>query len=133
MATSRHTSSGPPSLLWVPKNVTVGLEQDAAKILNLVSAHSHGEEIDFEGFLEIFGFSSDAKSETTLQSLFEEFDKEGKGHFTEAEFALVADAIGERFTDNEITTMIQYADKDKDGVINYNDFVEVATKEYPKV
>lgn len=98
-----------------------------------MSAHGHGEDIDFAGFLEIFGFSSDAKSETTLQSLFDEFDKERKGHFTEAEFALVADSIGERFTDNEITTMIQYADRDKDGVIGFNDFVEVATKEYPKV
>jgi Ca2+-binding EF-hand superfamily protein len=45
----------------------------------------------------------------------------------------VCDSLGERFSDNEILTMIQYADKDKDGVINYNDFVEVVTKEYPKV
>jgi Ca2+-binding EF-hand superfamily protein len=110
-----------------------GIESDAQKILTLVQAHSQGEEIDFEGFLEIFGFSADNKAETTLQSLFEEFDKEGKGHFSEVEFGRVCDLLGERFSDNELLTMIQYGDKDKDGVINYNDFVDVVTKEYPKV
>jgi Ca2+-binding EF-hand superfamily protein len=29
--------------------------------------------------------------------------------------------------------MIDYADKDRDGVINYDEFVNVITKEYPKV
>jgi len=29
--------------------------------------------------------------------------------------------------------MIQYADKDGDGRINYDEFVEIVTKEYPTV
>jgi hypothetical protein len=29
--------------------------------------------------------------------------------------------------------MIDYADKDRDGGINYDEFVNVITKEYPKV
>lgn len=29
--------------------------------------------------------------------------------------------------------MIDYADKDRDGLINYEEFVQVMTKEYPKV
>jgi hypothetical protein len=29
--------------------------------------------------------------------------------------------------------MIDYADKDRDGVINYDEFINVITKEYPKV
>ena len=29
--------------------------------------------------------------------------------------------------------MIDYADKDRDGVINYDEFLNVITKEYPEV
>ena len=29
--------------------------------------------------------------------------------------------------------MIDYADKDRDGVINYDEFINIITKEYPKV
>ena len=29
--------------------------------------------------------------------------------------------------------MIQYADKDGDGRINYDEFVEIVTKEYPSI
>lgn len=29
--------------------------------------------------------------------------------------------------------MIDYADKDRDGVINYDEFVNIVTKQYPKV
>jgi len=29
--------------------------------------------------------------------------------------------------------MVDYADKDRDGVINYDEFVNVITKQYPKI
>lgn len=34
---------------------------------------------------------------------------------------------------SEIEQMIEYADKDKDGKINFEEFVAVLTKEYPTV
>jgi Ca2+-binding EF-hand superfamily protein len=45
--------------------------------------------LEFETFLEIFGFSSDNNSEKSLKQLFEVFDKEGKGGFGVEEFAAV--------------------------------------------
>jgi hypothetical protein len=40
----------------------LGLEAQAAQIINIVQASSHAEEMNFAAFLEIFGFSGDGNS-----------------------------------------------------------------------
>jgi Ca2+-binding EF-hand superfamily protein len=40
----------------------LGIESQAQLILNIVQASSHAEEMDFGGFLEIFGFNGDGQS-----------------------------------------------------------------------
>ena len=45
----------------------------------------------------------------------------------------MCESVGERFSQAEIEQMIDYADKDRDGVISYQEFVDVVTKEYPQV
>ncbi len=65
--------------------------------------------------------------------MFDVFDKDGKGAFGVEEFATVCESVGERFSQAEIEQMIDYADKDRDGVISYQEFVDVVTKEYPQV
>ena len=40
----------------------LGLESQAAQIINIVQASSHAEEMNFAAFLEIFGFSGDGNS-----------------------------------------------------------------------
>ena len=49
------------------------------------------------------------------------------------EFAEICESVGERFSQAEIEQMIEYADKDRDGRINFQEFMEVVTKEYPQV
>ena len=109
------------------------LEGQAAQILNIVHNSGHDGDIDFAAFLAIFGFNADSSSESSLQQIFEEFDKEGHGAFGPAEFEKVAAWVGDNFTSAEVDQIIQYADKDHDGVINYDEFVSVVTKNYPKV
>jgi Ca2+-binding EF-hand superfamily protein len=41
--------------------------------------------------------------------------------------------VGERFTLDEIKQMIQFADKDNDKKINYEEFVDIVKKEYPTI
>lgn len=107
--------------------------EQANAIIEIVKRNSGQDELDFQGFLDVFGFNNDSKSETTTQGLFEAFDFNGQGFFGVEEFSKICQDAGETFTENEIANMIAYADKDKDGVINYADFVEIVTKEYPKV
>lgn len=59
----------------------LGLEKEAGKILHIVQAQSSDTEMDFETFLQIFGFNGDTQSESSLQQLFEVFDKNNLGSF----------------------------------------------------
>jgi Ca2+-binding EF-hand superfamily protein len=41
--------------------------------------------------------------------------------------------VGEKFSPQELQQMIDYADRDRDGGINFQEFVQTVTREYPKV
>lgn len=111
----------------------LNLEAQAAQILAIVNNAGHSGDIDFAAFLEIFGFGSDSTSESSLQSIFEAFDTTGSGAFGPEEFEKVAASVGEHFSSAEVDQMIDFADKDRDGAINFEEFVNVVTKVYPKV
>ena len=111
----------------------LGLDDQAKQILTIVTNHTQAEEIDFPAFLEIFGFSGDGQSESSLQQLFEVFDEKGTGVFYPEDFERVAASVGESFSAAEVDQMIDYADKDRDGGISYEEFVTVVTREFPKV
>ena len=89
--------------------------------------------MDFQAFLNIFGFSGDGNSEASVSQLFEAFDLQNHGFFGPEEFEKVAASVGENFSAAEIDQMIDYADKDRDGGINFEEFVSIITKEYPKI
>ena len=110
----------------------LGLDDQAKQILNIVSNNSTAEEIDFALFLDIFGFS-DGQSESSLQQLYESFDVRGTGSFGPEDFEKVAASVGENFSAADVDQMIDYADKDRDGGISYEEFVAVVTREFPKV
>ena len=111
----------------------LNLEAQAAQILAIVNNAGHQGDIDFAAFLDIFGFGGDSNNETTLQTVFEAFDTTGSGAFGPEEFEKVAASVGEHFSSSEVDQMIDYADKDRDGAINYEEFVKVVTQVYPKV
>ena len=83
-------------------------------------------------FLEIFG-QNDNQNEASLQSLYECFDPNNTKCFGPEDFEAVAASIGENFSTAEVDQMIDYADKDRDGGISYEEFVTVVTREFPKV
>jgi len=97
----------------------LNLEAQAGQILAIVNNSGHTGEMDFGIFLDIFGFGGDSASETTLQSIFEAFDTTGAGAFAAEEFEKAAASVGENFSSAEVDQMIDFADKDRDGAINY--------------
>ena len=111
----------------------LGLENDAEKVLNIVTAQTKYEEISFDLFLEIFGFGSNELDGDNLRQVYDLFDERGTGCFNTEDFAHTCEGVGEKFTDAEYENMIEYADRDRDGGITYEEFVEIVTKEYPKV
>ena len=59
----------------------LNLESQAGQILNIVNHSGHTGELDFAAFLDIFGFGADSANETTLQTIYDEFDPKGNGGF----------------------------------------------------
>jgi Ca2+-binding EF-hand superfamily protein len=98
----------------------LNLESQAGQILAIVTNSGHVGDIDFGAFLDIFGFGGDSANETTLQSIFEDFDITKTGAFGPEEFEKVAASVGEHFSSAEVDQIIQYADKDRDGVISFD-------------
>lgn len=101
--------------------------------MNIVNNHTTAEELDFGLFLEIFGFSGDSNSESSLRQLYEIFDPNGTGCFGPEDFEQAAASVGESFSTAEVDQMIDYADKDRDGGISYDEFCSVVTREFPKI
>lgn len=67
--------------------------------------------------------SSDTEEE--LIEAFKVFDRDGNGVISPGELKHVMNTLGEKMTDDEIEMMIEAADIDKDGSVNYQDFVRM--------
>jgi len=111
----------------------LNLGDQASQIISIVNAAGVTGEFDFGTFVDIFGFGGDATNEATLTTVFEAFDQSGTGAFGPEEFEKVAASVGEHFSSSEVDQMIEFADKDRDGVINFEEFAAIVTKVYPKV
>jgi Ca2+-binding EF-hand superfamily protein len=59
----------------------------------------------------------------TMRSLFRSFDKDGSGSIDRSELDAVFKEMGKSFTDDELKRMIQLADKDATGTLEYEEFI----------
>lgn len=65
----------------------------------------------------------EAKQE--LVEAFEVFDRDGNGQIVAAELKYVMAEMGQELSDQQVDQMIEEADTDGDGQINYEEFVRV--------
>ena len=61
----------------------------------------------------------DVTSYDAIREAFKVFDKEGKGSIPREEFRHIMTTLGERLTDEEVDEMLDDADADGDGEIQY--------------
>jgi len=82
--------------------------------------------IDFQEFIEMMPTQErDDNAEEEMLEAFRVFDTDGNGSITADELRQIFNNLGEKLTDEEISDMIQEADKDGDGEINYQEFVNM--------
>jgi calmodulin len=82
--------------------------------------------IDFAEFISmICKKSSDVDAEEELRELFMIFDSNGSGGISSAEIRYVLKALGESFTEEEIDELMAEGDKDGDGFLNYEEFMNL--------
>ena len=68
-----------------------------------------------------------------MRDLFNQFDSSGNGLIAAEDFKRINDLVGERYSEGELKEMVDYADRDKDGHISWEEFKTVVLKEYPTV
>ena len=100
-------------------------DQELREIIAEVDLDGNGN-IDFNEFVIIMQKrSKETDPEEEIIAAFRVFDKEGNGTLSTKELRHVMTTIGDKLTDEEVDQMIEEADIDGDGTINYEEFVRM--------
>ena len=98
-------------------------EEELADMIRNVDKNSNGA-IDFNEFIEMM-LRRDSKVEEDVVHAFRVFDRDGDGLISEEELRLTMNNLGEPLTDQEVRSMIEEADLDGDGRINFQEFARL--------
>merc|ERR1712226_913094 len=97
-------------------------EAEIQDMVNKVDMDGSGM-LNFPEFLMMMGLKMEAESaEDEIREAFQVFDGDGNGFINRQELACVMSNLGETLSAAEIQTMIDQADLDGDGQINYEEF-----------
>ena len=102
-------------------------EKELQEMIDEVDANGNGT-IEFSEFInKMAGKMTFSPSEKDTYDAFRVFDKDGNGFISPAELRYVMTKMGQELTDEEVDQMIQEADLDGDGQVNYREFVKMMT------
>ena len=102
-------------------------EEELKEMIEEVDANGNGT-IEFSEFInKMAGKMAYSPSEKDIYDAFRVFDKDGNGFISPAELRYVMTKMGQELTDEEVDQMIQEADLDGDGQVNYREFVKMMT------
>jgi len=90
------------------------------KFVTLVSYSTGSASIDFAEFLTLLSKATKSgDSEEEVEEAFRVFDKEGNGQVSVAELRHIMTNLGEKLTEEEADAMIQFAEADAQGEVDY--------------
>jgi len=95
-------------------------DDELRDMIRNVDKNSNGA-IDFNEFIEMM-LRRDSKIEEDVLHAFRVFDRDGDGLISAEELKLTMNNLGEPLTDHEVKSMIEAADIDGDGRINFQEF-----------
>lgn len=106
---------------------SLGVELTKEGIRDMIN----GVDIDLNGMIGFDEFIAmkmrNKKSTDTqrLQEAFQRFDKDGDGYITQGELKLAMTELGNQLTEEELRAMIEYADVDGDGKVDFTEFLRM--------
>eukprot|EP00116_Pleurobrachia_bachei_P008418 sb/3468680/ len=102
-------------------------ESDIVKVLSRFDSDSSGD-LSFEEYLALMAVWVE-EDEIQIIEAFKVFDKSGDGYVTCDELKKALCRFGEKFTEDEADEFFHLIDVNKDGVINYEEFVKYMLSE----
>ncbi|XP_063711569.1 uncharacterized protein LOC134839875 [Symsagittifera roscoffensis] len=103
---------------------------EVTEVLEKMHANSAECVVTFEEFLDIYwDFSQRVISEEQVKDAFKILDKEGKGEITVETLRQFLTTTGDMLDEDEFEAMIEEADLEGTGVINYEEFVTIMSIE----
>ncbi|XP_053689100.1 calmodulin-beta-like [Sabethes cyaneus] len=109
----------------------LGMNPSQAEVEQMI----HEVDLDGSGTIELNEFlvlmARKQRQDTTdeeLRDAFKIFDRDGDGFLSVDELSAVMKNFGERLSDDELADLLDEADIDKDGKINYEEFIIMLTK-----
>jgi len=102
-------------------------EDELQEMIRSIDTDGNGE-IDFDEFLELMANKmAGGDEEAELQETFKYFDQGGKGYITRENLKEAMAKMGNNLSEIEVDDMINEADIDGDGTIDYGEFVKMMT------
>ena len=119
---------------------TLGVFKSYDDVKNLeIFLQVGGNEQDFVAFDDIFkflsqkaGFVSLNKKEAEFRAVFNTFDESGDGFISEDELFEAMQKFGENITREELRDIMNEADSNNDGQIDYEEFVKMMSMGFGK-
>jgi len=90
----------------------------------LLSDNGLIREQDFLTWFSRFKTPKEDDAEADLKAAFMVFDKDNNGYITRDELKSAMQIIGETLTDRDLDELLRTTDHDKDGKINYEEFIK---------
>jgi len=98
-------------------------DQEISDMVREVDSTKKGT-INFNDFVNMMARRKrDPDDEDDVQQAFRLFDQDKDGFISPAELRAVLASLGEKVSDSELADIIRDADKDKDGKLNFQEFV----------
>ncbi|CEM09733.1 unnamed protein product [Vitrella brassicaformis CCMP3155] len=85
--------------------------------------------LDFAEFLDLMAADDDKEKRREVEKIFQLFDPEGTGYLSVKGLAKVVKELGEGLGMAELEEIIAKADSDGDGLLGFDDFYTVMTKQ----
>ena len=104
---------------------SIGQNPTAAELQDMINEadSNRNGQIELHEFIDLMAKKiNESDKEDEMMDAFSIFDRDGDGYITIAELQLVLTYLGEEGNNEEINQMIQEADLDRDGKVNYLDF-----------
>jgi len=101
-------------------------DKELRMMIGEVDVDGNGK-IDFDEFVRMMNNATkiDKREGVELREAFKVFDVDGNGVITRSELKMVMKNLGENLTEQDLNEMMLEADKNGDGVVDFDEFVEV--------